>query len=473
MAGLKTKIIVTLGPATKSYDIIKRLIKEGVSGFRINFSHGDTSEWDLFVKLVREAASELDQPTSLIGDLRGPQIRIGVLDQGVLKVERDQVLRFVFGEKAGEKEIPVRSKSLFETVEVGDTILVGDGECILRVVEVGDDYFQARALYDGVIGSGKKIVARGKEPNVPLLSSEDVSLVKYAVDREFTFIGVSYVRSGHDINVVRNLIEGMKGSTGIIAKIETPTAYRNLAEIVSSSDMVLIARGDLGLHFDLEKLPTIQKEVIISSVSYGRPVIVATQILESMVEQPRPSRSEVVDVYSAVQDMVDALMLTNETAVGKYPLETVRWLKKIIESAEANIKVEQAKSIRDSLAKRSLKDKYVHGLLSLAESVEGKVLVFSKTGSVPPLIARMRPQVPVIVGTPDRRLAERLTLFYGLKVYDMSKNVQGDVSYEEGIRLLESLARSRGELSIGDVVAESFARPGEDMHEILIKRILF
>jgi len=469
---LKTKIIATLGPSLRSVDLIKKLIREGVSGFRINFSHGDKAEWDEFVKLVKETSSELEQPVALIGDLRGPQIRIGLLSEEPVKIEQDKVLRFVLGEKSDGGEIPVKTRGVFEVVEAGDIILVGDGECILRVVETGEDYFLARALYEGVVRSNKKIVVKGKEPNIPLLDNEDVSSIKYAVARGFTFIGVSYVRSGRDISIVRNLISEVKGSTGVIAKIETPTAYRNLKEIVKASDMILTARGDLGLHFDLDQLPRIQKDITITSISYGKPVIVATQLLESMVDQPRPNRSEVVDVYNAVHDMVDAIMLADETAVGKYPLEAVRWLKRIIESAEADIKPEHTKVVRGSLEGNSLKDKYVYGLLSLAESVEGKIIVFSKTGSVPPLIARLRPRVDVVIGTPSRELAEKLVLYYGLRVYDMSKRVQGDVSYDQGIVELEKLAREKNELAIGDIVVESFAKPSVEMHEIIIKRTL-
>ncbi|WP_440060262.1 pyruvate kinase [Thermogladius sp. 4427co] len=470
---LKTKIIATLGPSTNDVEIVKKMVREGVAGFRINFSHGDKNMWDKLVDIVRNVSEEYEQPIALIGDLKGPQVRIGSLDGNIMKVERDRIVRFIQGDKGASGEVPVKTREVFEIVEVGDIILVGDGECILRVVENGEDYILAKALFDGVIGSGKKIVIKGKEPNLPSISYEDLSLIKYAVEKDFTFLGISYVRSSRDIITVRNIIRDLKGSTGIIAKIETPAAYRNLEEIVKSSDVVLIARGDLGLHFDLDKLPIIQKGIVSTALKYSRPVIVATQLLESMVEQPIPSRSEVIDVYNAVNDGVDALMLTNETAVGKYPLETVKWLKKIIESTESSLRQGPSPVFaREHFGKNTIKDKYVYGLLSLAESIDGKVLIFSKTGSVPPLISMLRPRVPVIVGTPDKVLARRLVLYYGLKVYDMSKNIGLDASYEDGIRALEELSKLRGDLSIGDIVVESFAKPGGEMHEIIIKRVV-
>lgn len=468
---MKTKIIATLGPSTFSPELVELMIKEGVSGFRVNFSHGNDETWKKGAELVKSISEELDVLVALIGDLRGPQVRVGRLKNPV-KIKKGSIIRIVCDVEAKEDVIPVPVKELFETVQPGDMIVIGDGNIQLRAVDSGPEEITAIPLYDGDVSEGKKIVVKGKELEIPLLSNFDVKCIKFAVEAGFSHIAVSYVRNTTDIELVRETLKLFGGDLAIVSKIETVQAYKNLDKIVAASDAVLVARGDLGLHFDLSEVPVIQREVVEKAHLARKPVFIATEIMESMVDQPIPARSDVAGIYAVVGELVDALVLTNETAVGKYPLECVRWLRRIVETAEQNIDYEKIPRLRGNLKDESLKEKYARGLLSLAESVSGKILVYTKSNTLPPLISSLKPQVPVFVGTADPMIARKLALYYGLTPCLLKKRVNPEADYEEGLKTLEQVLRERGHITIGDVVVEGYAKPDLHLHEIQVKRII-
>lgn len=466
-----TKILATIGPASGKYEIIRRLICEGVNGFRINYSHGSPAIWDEWIKLVNDVMSELNTTVSIIGDLPGPQIRIGELPSHALKAKEKVTL--VFKDKTDEeKTIPVPIKKFFEALELGDTVLVDDGKIVLRIVDAGEDWAEALVLNDAEIRPRKTIVIFGKEIDLPVLTDKDIEFVKYSVARNITYIALSYVRKANDVSILRDLLSRFGGDNiGIIAKIETRSGVRNLASIINAADAIIIARGDLGMHFSLEELPFLQKKIAREAIMHGKPCIVATQLLESMINYPRPSRSEVVDVINAVYDLVDAVLLTNETAIGKYPVETVKWINRIINSADPNMVYDRVNKIRENIKIKTLKEKYTLGLTLLAEKIESKILIYTKTGSTPALLSKYRPRVPVYVGSTDKNIIEKLTLYYGLKPYYIS-DVSKSIDYDQGMRLLYNLLKENTEINYGDIIAEAYGRREAEIHEIKIRQVI-
>ncbi|QOR94614.1 pyruvate kinase [Thermosphaera chiliense] len=463
----RVKILATLGPSSGDFETVRRMIREGASGFRINYAHGDARTWDLYVKIVREASAELGETVSVIGDLPGPQVRSGDFE-GFSVTRGDQVRLEHASTSSGARTIPVPVRELFISLEPGDVVLYGDGEISLRVLSVDEHSSTLLVLNDGVVKPRKKIVVQGKEISLPMLSGRDVELLNHAVSNQLTYVALSYVRSSRDVELVRNMLRGRSFQPRVIAKIETRSAYLNLKEIAESSDAVLVARGDLGLHFPLEEIPLIQKNIVSVADSLGKPSIVATQVMESMIENPRPSRSDVVDVYNSVYDMVDAVMLTNETAVGKYPVETVKWTRRIIETAESRL--DPAIPQRSRRVGTGLMEKYAHGLLSLAESLNAKILVYTKGNTVPPLISKHRPLVPVYVGTSSKVIAEALTIYYGLTPVNLG-GAGGDMDYEKGVEELYRVVREKRLIDIGDVVVKAYVKSGTGVHEIIIEEV--
>ncbi len=468
---IKTKIIVTLGPSTSEYDIIKKILAEDVSGVRINYSHGDKKTWSEWINIVREVSEELDKTVSIIGDIPGPQIRIGDFKPYFVKA-KDTVTLF-YGEQSSEsRKIPVPVRKFFESIDVGDQILLDDGKVLLRIINVTSDEAEAIVLNDTEILPHKKIVVSGKEVDLPFLTQRDVDLIRYSIENNIDYIAVSFVRKASDLDIVKEIISRYNGKQGLIAKIETRSSVNGLNSIIEKADSILIARGDLGLHFSLEKIPLIQERVARKAILSSKPCILATQLLESMTYRPRPSRSEVVDVMNAVYNMVDALLLTNETAVGKYPLETVKWLKKIIEVAENHISNNTVENIRKELDYSDLRDKYALGLTLFAEKINAKILIYTRSGTLPPRISRVRPQIPIYVGTNNEYIARKLSLYYGFKPYYLKQYSDKQLDYEEGVEKLYDYLKEHDMIQYGETIVEAYGRSGAGIYEIKVRHVI-
>ncbi len=449
------KIIASLGPSTQSLETVVEMVRAGATGFRVNFAHGDTDEWKLYVDLVRDAEKRTGRQLALIGDLPGPSIRVGELRQPVTVRKGEEVV-FELGSSAPEGRVPVPVPQLFEAIDPGDIIVMDDGRVRLRVVDREAGRFTAVALTDATISSRKALVVMGKEVELPVLGERDLKALSFAVKQGFDYIGLSYVRRADDVQLLRDLLERRGGGQTIIAKIETRSAVENLEKIVEVSDAILVARGDLGMNFGLEEVHRYQKVIVGASLRRGRPVIVATQLLESMRESPVPTRAEVVDVSTAVETGVDALMLTGETAVGRYPVEAVKWLSRIISYAEHHY-LTRASSFR-SLARESVKntgDRVVLALVELAEELDAKLLLYTRHGAMARRVASLRPLAPVYAGSSDPRVLRKLAILWGLQpVYVEAKG------YSEGLRaLLRVLARSQ-RIAVGDTVVMAFGVKG-------------
>ncbi len=440
----RTKIIATIGPATMNRETVIRLAREGVDCFRINFAHGNPEMWKQMVDLVREAEKVVEKPIPVVGDLQGPTVRTGKLDTNYQVKKGDRVI-IILGEtgQAAKYEIPLPSKRVFDIIEEGDTIVLGAGALWLRVEDVKERHVECVVLNDGLVKSEMTFSILGKDLPLPTLTEKDMRDLEFVIEADLDYVGLSFVRSREDVRVLKDFLQD-KGASDIkvIAKIETRRAVENLDSIVREADAVLVARGDLALYFSLEKIPEIQLEIVRKSLYGAKPVIVATQLLESMVEKPMPTRSEVVDVMVAVREGVDALMLADETAVGKYPVEAVRWLRRIIEEAEKSIRVEA------DYPRASLHDRFAHGVAHVADLLNAKILVYTRGGTTARRVSRFRPRTEIYAATRTEKVRRQLQLLWGIKPY-IVRDVE-DV-WEALNKLLETLKKEE-EVSVGEIV---------------------
>jgi pyruvate kinase len=455
---VNTKIIASLGPASCDLNTVINLCKEGVSGFRINFAHGNEELWKSMVENVLRAESICSKPLAIIGDLRGPSIRLGEL-KGQIAVKKGETIKLVLSERSEGRELPLPVKEVYEQLEVGDLIIMSDGKFRFRVSEIGE-FVELTALTDALISSRNTIAVANKEFDLPLLREKDLADIEFAVKNKFSYIGLSYVRGPSDLEMLRKVIKKSGGErTKIIAKIETKSAVKNLDEIVELCDAVLVARGDLGMNFGLEEIPYLQRKIIKRSIEIGKPVILATQLLESMIENPIPTRAEVVDISTATSEGVDALMLTGETAIGKHPVEAVKWLRKIIETTERKLTINKFRDVK------GLNERFVKGVVELAEDINSKLVVFSKFGNTPRRMALLRPAVEFYVGTPDIEVARTLSILWGIKAYEISA-----LDYDEGLEKTYEFLKKKGELRFGDLVIMAYGLK-EQEQAIKLRRV--
>jgi pyruvate kinase len=412
------------------------------------------------VETVREVERSTGRPVAIIGDLVGPSVRVGRLGKPVSLQRGARVqLRYAESSESGDF-IPVPVKQLFSVLEEGDIILADDGRVELRVIEVSGYTAVVEASTPAVISSGKALVVKGKDLGLPAISKRDADNVRFALDVGFDYIALSHVRSGEDIEALRLLVQREGGDVGIVAKIENRSAVENLGQILKVADVIVVARGDLGMVYGLENVPFLQERIVSLAREAGKPVIVATQLLESMVENPVPTRAEVTDVAVAVRQGVDGLMLTGETAIGRYPVEAVRWLRRIVGRAEGEYRVEKVRP-------KGARWGYAFSIVEAAERIGASaILVYSVTGTLPPLLAASRPLVPVIVGVRNSRMARRLALYWGLDVRIVEAEGYGD-----GLAKLENMVCREGTLSEGSIAVEAY-REVEHKHVVIIKRLI-
>lgn len=424
-----TKRVATLGPSTDRLaeeDFYKLL--DLVDGVRINLAHASPGEVERRINAVRAYERERGRPLAVLVDLKGPSVRVGKTPP--VAVEVGQHVVFKLGDRSDGSYIPVPTRALFQVVERGDTILMLDGKLKLRVVNAGVDFVEAVAESSGVVTSGKAVVVEGKDYDVSPPAEDDVEILDKIsrLKDDIDYVSVSLAKNCKDVDAVRTLLNELGFESQIAVKIETRSAVRNLEELVYCGDYIVVARGDLGLHYGLDTLPIVQREIIYTSLSYGKPVAVATQLLDSMQNSPTPTRAEVNDVYTTASMGVDSLWLTNETANGSYPLAAALWLSKILEKVEYNIvKLPSPGDVRDRFAK---------GLVEMAHDIGAVILVYSMSGTLAKRIAKFRPLNVVHVGTPDVKTARILSLIWALQPVYIPAN-----SYEDG---LEKLIASRG-----------------------------
>jgi pyruvate kinase len=410
----KTKIIATLGPSCQTDEEIGALVEAGMDVARINLSHGNRDSHTLAIEYVKKARQRSGRKTALLLDTRGPEIRVGELGKGRLLKERDTVL-FSPSQKSGPDAIPVNYDGFADDVSVDNFILLDDGKMRLQITASDEDTVTARVLVGGLLHSRKRVSLPDISINLPSITEEDRQDIIFGVEQEVDFIAASFVRKADDVMVVRQLIEEHGGNQGIIAKIENRQGVENLDEILQAADGLMVARGDLGVEMPAEEVPIIQKKIIRAANIVGKPVITATQMLESMISSPTPTRAEASDVTNAIFDGTDAVMLSGETAVGRYPQEAVHFLAKAARISEGALDYESI--LADGLRHRRqvIADAISYASCATAADLSAAaIIVVTTSGSTALRVARHRPKAPIIAFSPVAASLRKLQLVRGV-----------------------------------------------------------
>jgi pyruvate kinase len=454
----RTKIVCTLGPASSSRDAIRALVEAGMNVARINFSHGTHELHARTIETVRDVANELGRPVAILGDLQGPRIRIGDLAEP-LELSQGQELVLAPEESVGPGEIPVTYDALASDVRVGNRILINDGLLELTVLDVAAPRVRARVVHGGALTSHKGMNLPGVQVSAPSITDKDIADVKFAVERDLDFLALSFVRRAEDVEQLRAMVPR---TMLVVAKIEKDVALDNIESILRATDAVMVARGDLGVELPFEKVPIAQKRIITAANRLGRPVITATQMLESMITHPRPTRAEASDVANAILDGTDAVMLSAETAAGAYPRLAVEAMSRIIAEVEGNptqLVVRDERRARDTVV--STEQAIAAGTVAAARQLATPlVIVFTKSGFTARIVSSHRPGVPILALTDLPRTARQLSLVWGV----IPELVPHGDSYEEVVKHGLAAALRRGIASTGDRIVVTagvpFDKPG-------------
>jgi len=408
----KTKIICTLGPATEKTEILRQLIQKGTDVFRLNMSHASHDWVRDIVPRIRMVAQKAGRPVALLLDTQGPAIRTGDLKAN-LHLKPGDILEFTAGgAKSKERySVDVNYRGFAEDVTVGNTILVDNGLIKLLVLDKGRNRVRCKVLTRGILGSRRHINLPGVHVNLPSLTKKDLADVSLGVEMGADFIGLSFVREKSDIEQLRKLLLRKKSKAQIVAKIEDQLAVRSIDKMIESSDVIMVARGDLGIECPMEELPIIQRRIVKNCLRLGKPVVVATQLLESMITNPLPTRAEITDVANAVFEQADALMLSGETTIGRYPVDCVEVLRRVAVRTERS----GGAGYAENAVLESIRQKMVASAVTLANSLhDSKLIVFTLQGRMARYASKLRPQrAPIFAFTPSEEVYRQLALYWG------------------------------------------------------------
>ena len=411
----KTKIVATLGPATSSYEMIKKLTLAGASMFRLNSTHGTIEGHLENIKNIRRVSDELGLYIPFMIDLQGPKIRVGNIPAPININSGDRIVLKAGEYEEGSDYIPVDYDGIADDVKTGDKILLDDGKVGLCVCEVRDNKVYTEVLYGEEIKPRKGINLPGSTASLDAVTKRDKEFIKFAVENNADYIAQSFVREASDVIMAKKIIKAAGGDIPVIAKIEKPQAVKNLDEIIYEADGIMVARGDLGIEMSPAEVPIIQKVIIDKTIKQRRVCIVATQMLESMIEEPIPTRAEASDIANAIMDGTDAVMLSGETAMGKYPVEAVAMMREIANNTE-NCQFCLSNLILDINEHYELSPQAIaNAAVKMAQDLHAKaILAFSHTGYTPKLLAKLRPQVPVIAISDMEKTCRKLNLYWGI-----------------------------------------------------------
>ena len=458
----KTKIVATIGPVSDSKDMLRKLILAGMNVARLNFSHGDLEGHRKVIVAIRELSKELDVPVAILGDIQGPRIRT-LVTMPITVEEGEEIwvgdINHGIGEldALGGKFFLLDQAAVIEMMQVGDAVLIADGAIQLKVLETVNGFARAKVLNAGEIANHKGVNLPDTALKIPVITPKDEKDLAFAVAEGLDYVGLSFVGSAEDIVEAR---ETMRKSVGndviiplIVAKIERKEALKNLKKIVKATDAVMVARGDLGIEMPESEVAILQKQIIAESLRQMKPVIVATQMLKSMVENPRPTRAEVSDVTNAVIDHADAVMLSEESAAGKYPVESVAMMREIANKTEESPWDDMYRELNMNM--RSEFATIVRSVYQLALSYSAKgIILVSRSGFTARLLSHFRPEGRLLVGTWDRSVWQRLALVWGVDVFLLDEHTEADGAVETVTRL----AQKRALLHKGDRIVACLGR---------------
>ncbi len=448
----RTKIVCTLGPASSTREALRGLVVAGLNVARINFSHSTHEQHAATIALIRDVAAETGRPIAILGDLQGPRIRIGELGQSRDLPDGSDVIFAPEGKENGD-EIPVTYEALADDVHDGDRILINDGLIELVVLDVSKPRVTARVVHGGQLSSHKGINLPGVQVSAPSITAKDREDIAFAVEQDLEYVALSFVRRAQDIAELRQLVTKQML---VVAKIEKDSALENIESIIRASDGIMVARGDLGVELPFEEVPFAQKRIIALCNRLGRPVITATQMLESMITHPRPTRAEASDVANAILDGTDAVMLSAETATGQYPRLAVEAMTRIITEIETRARPRHREDRRRNETAVSTEFAIAAASAAAVTMLEAPVLiVFTKSGFSARVVASHRPSVPILVLTDVPRTFRQLALVWGV-VPELVKHCN---TYDEMVGLALEAVQRRGLARTGDRVVVTAGVP--------------
>ena len=453
----KTKIICTLGPSTDKGDVLRELIANGMNVARFNFSHGSYEEHGGRLANLKALREELGKPVAALLDTKGPEIRLKEFKNGVEMLEAGQTFTLTTRDVEGTKEIcSVTYKDLPHDVHEGGTIMLDDGLIMLRIEKVTDTDITCTVLNSGKIKTKKGVNVPGVHLSMPYLSQKDREDIIFGIQNGFDFIAASFVRTAQDVYDIRNLLNEYDSNIRIIAKIENREGVNNIDSILSAADAVMVARGDLGVEIDFTELPGIQKNVIDRSFSFGKPTVTATQMLDSMMVNPRPTRAEISDVANAIYDGTSAIMLSGETAAGAYPVEALKTMSAIAERTENEPHYRDERFKDAAHGQISVSDATAHAACLTARDVNAAAIVtVSESGNTARLLSKYRPTQPIIACVMDEQVQRQLSLSWGITSLLMGPAKSTD----ELIEMSTALAQKNGYLHNGELAVVTAGVP--------------
>jgi pyruvate kinase len=415
----RAKIVCTLGPATDTYDQIKALVEAGMDIARFNLSHGTYAEHEERYRHVRKASDETGRSVGILADLQGPKIRLGRFREGPVLLERGDTFTITTENTEGDRHLcGTTYQGLAADVSRGERILVDDGKVALEVTAIDGPRVRTTVVEGGIVSDHKGLNLPGVAVSVPALSEKDIEDLNWALGIGADIIALSFVRSGRDIDDVHRVMDKAGRRLPVIAKVEKPQAVDNIDDIVAAFDGIMVARGDLGVEMPLEQVPIVQKRAIKLAKRNAKPVIVATQMLDSMIDNSRPTRAEASDVANAVMDGTDAVMLSGETSVGKYPVETVRTMARIVTAAEADVLAKGLPPLTERNKPRTQGGAVARAAAEIGDFLGAKYLVaFTQSGDTVKRLSRYRSPIPLLAFTPDPATRSQLNLTWGVETF--------------------------------------------------------
>ncbi len=454
----RTKIVATLGPASEKKSVLREMLLAGVNVIRLNFSHGEHEWFQKIIKKIRQLDRELNTFTSILADLQGPKIRIGDVENGCVELVDGSEIVITTKETMGTaSRVHINYGDFPKDVSEGEKILIDDGKLVLEVLSTNKkDTVKAKVIHGGSLHSKKGVNLPDTAISTPSLTKKDLADLQFALDNRVHWVALSFVRKAEDIYALREIIRQHKTHSLIVAKIEKPEAIKNLDDIIEATDAVMVARGDLGVEIKLEEVPLLQKQIVLKCQQLAKPVIIATQMMETMIENYSPTRAEVNDVANAIMDGADAVMLSGETSVGKYPVEVINVMSRIIQQTETFRGIYNKKFQPLINTRRFISDNICFAAIDLAEKVAAKgILTMTFSGYTAFKISSFRPKAGVFVFTGNRRLLKTLSLVWGTKTLYYDKFASTD----QTIRDIKAILRDKDLLMPGDLVVNIMSMP--------------
>ena len=458
----KTKIVATLGPACSNKSVLKDMILEGLNVCRLNFSHGSYDDHANSIKMIREINEELGLNVAILADLQGPKIRTNEMENNGVLLEVGNEIKIITDKVVGnDVRFSINYQKLPQDVSPGEKILLDDGKIMLEVITTnGKTEITCKIVQGGILSSKKGVNFPNTKISLPSLTEKDQLDLDFALDHEVDWIGLSFVRSARDIIELKHRIAARGAKAKVIAKIEKPEALENIDDIINESDGLMVARGDLGVEIPFQNVPLIQKMLISKCVRKAKPVIVATQMMESMINNMTPSRAEVNDVANAVLDGTDAVMLSGETSVGKYPIEVIRTMSNIIKEMETHDGIYNKEELPERGLERFISDSICFNACRLSQRVEAKAIItMSFSGYTAYKIASQRPNAEIFIFTSNRSILTQLNLLWGVRAFYYNKHISTDHTIAD----IKYLMKNEGYLKQGDLVINIASIPIEDL----------